>query len=195
MNNYYVYAYLRNDGSPYYIGKGKDGRAWSKNHGRIFVPKNKENIQIFFENLPEKDAHLKEIELIAYYGRKDLNTGILQNQTNGGEGSSGRQLSAESIQKLSNTTRKNNESGKTGFGLGHGLSAGKIGGKSKSRKKLAATKNNHLKNEERIRGTKWMVNPFENKKRRIKLEDVEKYLSIGWQLKFQDAWNKGNSYK
>ena len=37
MNIYYVYAYLRVDGSPYYIGKGHGSRHKSKDH-KVKVP-------------------------------------------------------------------------------------------------------------------------------------------------------------
>jgi hypothetical protein len=86
--NYYVYAYLREDGTPYYIGKGKGGRIHDKNHS-VVVPKNKARRKILHENLTEDEAFSLEINLISEYGRKDLGTGILRNQTNGGDGASG----------------------------------------------------------------------------------------------------------
>jgi len=89
-NNYYVYQFLREDGSPYYIGKGKDLRAFITSNRTVPAPVNIENIQIISDNLSEKDAFELEILLISKYGRKDLGTGILRNLTNGGDGTSGR---------------------------------------------------------------------------------------------------------
>jgi hypothetical protein len=85
MDNYYTYAYLREDGSPYYIGKGKGRRAWSGRH-RIHLPADTARIVILAEGLSDDTAKSMEKELIAKYGRKDLGTGILQNQTDGGDG-------------------------------------------------------------------------------------------------------------
>ena len=93
-NIYYTYAYLRSKtsetaeaGTPYYIGKGKKGRAYNY-HRRTPVPKDKSNIIILKENLSEEDAFAHEKEMIKFYGRKDLGTGILMNWTDGGEGPS-----------------------------------------------------------------------------------------------------------
>ena len=80
---YYVYQWLREDGTPYYIGKGKEGRAWRKGSPP------KERIEIITEGLSEQAALALEVELIAKYGRKDLGTGILRNLTDGGDGMSG----------------------------------------------------------------------------------------------------------
>ena len=83
MNTSYVYAYLREDNTPYYIGKGV-GTRYKEKHNVTVPPI--ERIQFIKKNLTDEEAIELEIELIAKYGRKDLGTGILRNLTDGGEG-------------------------------------------------------------------------------------------------------------
>jgi hypothetical protein len=107
MKNYYVYTYLREDGTPYYVGKGKGNRAYLNGRSTPKPPQ-LDRIQIIKENLTEEAAFALERKLIAEYGRKDLGTGILRNLTDGGEGVSGRVTKPESIEKrvAKNTGKK-----------------------------------------------------------------------------------------
>jgi hypothetical protein len=86
MNNYYTYAYLREDGTPYYIGKGKGKRAYKKGKNEIKPPKDRNRIIFLKTDLTSQRALTHEIYMISIFGRIDLGTGILHNKTDGGEG-------------------------------------------------------------------------------------------------------------
>lgn len=89
MNNFVVYAYCREDGTFYYIGKGRPRRPFSKRKDGINPPQNRDKILILHTELSEQTAFEYETKLILFYGRKDLGTGLLRNMTDGGEGVAG----------------------------------------------------------------------------------------------------------
>lgn len=114
MSEYYVYAYLRENtsetaaiGEPYYIGKGKDRRAYRshRKHG-IHLPKNTDNIVVLWEGLTEEFAMEMEMLLIATYGRADNDTGILRNKTDGGDGASGWIPTEENKRNIAKATKE-----------------------------------------------------------------------------------------
>lgn len=84
---YYTYAYLRKDRTPYYIGKGQKKRMYLPHwRGRgNFTPKNKSRIIVLKYFDEEYEAFKHEKYMISVFGRKDLETGILINLTEGGD--------------------------------------------------------------------------------------------------------------
>ena len=93
MNNFYVYFHINPvKNSIFYVGKGKDDRAYDKTgrnrHWTNTVNKYGFIIDIAHDNLTESDAFDLEAFYIKKIGRRDLGTGILVNLTDGYEGHS-----------------------------------------------------------------------------------------------------------
>jgi hypothetical protein len=84
MNSYYTYAYLRKNDTPYYIGKGKGNRLYDHRGKNCIPPKDKSKIIKLKQNLTEEEAFKHEIYMIAVFGKKCDETGILMNIANGG---------------------------------------------------------------------------------------------------------------
>jgi hypothetical protein len=101
MKTFYTYIWLRENGTPYYVGKGTGRRAFTgrRNEGHLPHPP---RARILIQEFPsEADAFAAESFLIAYYGRKDNSTGILRNLTDGGDGIVGYNHTLISRQKMS----------------------------------------------------------------------------------------------
>lgn len=96
---FYTYLWLREDDSPYYVGKGTKRRAFSSSKGHR-PPKDHSRVVLQYW-IDEPTAFAYEMYLIDFWGRKDLDTGILRNLTDGGEGSSGCKASVTARENMS----------------------------------------------------------------------------------------------
>ena len=75
--------YLREDGTPYYVGKGCGDR-WCNTHNNTEIPP-ADRVTFPVKDVPEVWAYFMEMELIDRYGRLDDGTGTLENRTDGGD--------------------------------------------------------------------------------------------------------------
>lgn len=92
-DRFYVYAYLRTDGTPYYIGKGQLGRAHQPHNrpgpkGGVMntTPRDPNRIRFLAWGLTEDESFEWEEDLIEVLGTIELKTGCLLNFTSGGDG-------------------------------------------------------------------------------------------------------------
>lgn len=108
-----IYRHIKPSGEVFYIGIGsRKDRAYSKhrrnNLWKNIVKKHGYRVELLSENISKEQAIELEMILISWYGRRDNNTGILVNMTNGGEGLGGYISSEDRKAKL----RKANNGGK-----------------------------------------------------------------------------------
>lgn len=109
MLQFYAYLWLREDGTPYYAGKGVGDRAFVVRGHKVNPPQDRTRIILFYVPC-EAEAFELEMTLIAWYGRKDLGTGCLRNFTNGGEGATGHRISEMARRRMGRAQRGNQNS-------------------------------------------------------------------------------------
>lgn len=111
----YVYCYLRSGEAktPYYVGIASTStRPIDKRHS-VPVPAEEARIRIMRSGLTWEQAGAWEQYFIARFGRKDNNTGILRNLTDGGDGALGVVPSEETRQKMASSQKGRKHSQET----------------------------------------------------------------------------------
>ena len=194
MSEYYTYAYLREDNTPYYIGKGKGKRIYST-WRTIKPPKDKSRIIYLKQNLTEEEAFRHEIYMIDVFGRKDLGTGILHNMTNGGEGPSGAIRSEETRRKIGEaqkniseeTRRKIGEAKKGENNPNYGKTA------SEETKKRMSDAHKNPSEETRKKLSDAHKNPSEETRRKLSEVNKGKTRSEESKIKMSEA-QKGRTH-
>jgi hypothetical protein len=142
MKQFYTYLWLREDGTPYYVGKGSGTRAYDSHKGHR-PPKDKSNITIQHWS-DESTAFAYEIYLVDFWGRKDLGAGILRNHSDGGENPPRRTKDSYTAQGIKQKGRKLTEEWK------ENIRKGKMGVKptEETRIKLVNSHLGHVSTEE-----------------------------------------------
>lgn len=172
---YYVYQLrLVNSIVPFYIGKGcryrKNSHLSESSLKRqslknsIIKKAMSEGVEvlseILFSGLSEDEALNKEVELIAFYGRRDIGTGILANHTDGGDGMTGWKVSSETRKKIGRSS-----AGRIASALARERMSKSQTGKKHSREtkqKMSLSRRGKSKSEEAIANSmfgKWDANP------------------------------------
>jgi hypothetical protein len=103
---FYSYMWLRENQTPYYVGKGSGRRAFSR-HERVNPPKQRERI-IIFPMASEQMAFESEMALIELFRRK-IDGGFLHNVTLGGDqppSRKGIKTSDQTRQKMSHSHKE-----------------------------------------------------------------------------------------
>lgn len=200
---HYIYLHKTKDGVPFYIGLGTkqfgDSSTLKKVYARAYsttgrtsfwhkiVKKHGIEIEILVESSDYQFIKEQEVYFISKYGRRNLKKGTLCNLTDGGEGSTGRILSEDSIKKMS-------ESGKLKFLTGespfcnpeHYKTLSKImkGNQyAKGRKLTDEAKQNLYKNR------------LQKFSRRVIQEDIEGNFIKEWYTTVEVANHLGITYK
>jgi hypothetical protein len=188
LTQFYVYAYLRqrnspigNVGTPYYIGKGKDDRAWGT-HRKTPGPKDISRIIIIGHNLTEEEAFTLEVKMIADYGRVDNKTGILRNRTDGGEGTSGVIRSDETRRKMSESQKGKIPSNETR----RKLSESKQNISEETRRKISESKKN-MSDETRRKMSESQKGKIRSDETRRKISESKKNMSDETRRKMSES--------
>ena len=111
--DFYVYIHKKKTtGEVFYVGKGRKFRAYQRHSRSRFwhsvVNHHGFDVEIVLRDVSESEAYLKEIELIALYGRRDKGLGSLVNLTDGGEGGCGFVLTEDQRIAMSKRMSGNN---------------------------------------------------------------------------------------